>query len=79
MNLALYNLQRLLCHKTQTNKQTNMVSKCMLCGSRYGIVVNVQDCDITVSEFKLQLCFDINFQINTLGKGINILLTPARG
>ena len=36
-------------------------------GDPRGVVVNVPDCDITVSVFKLQSCF----LINTLGKGMN--------
>ncbi len=31
----------------------------------------VLDCDIVVSKFKLQSCYYIHFQTNSLGKGMN--------
>ena len=45
--------------------------------SAHGIVANVLDCYIIVSEFELQLCYYIPFWTNTLGKGINLLTLPA--
>ena len=36
-----------------------------------GIVTNMMECDIIVSKSKLKLHNYINFQINTLEKGIN--------
>ena len=38
----------------------------LLEGSPSGVVANVLDYDIVVSEFKLQLCYYIHFQTNTL-------------
>ena len=42
-----------------------------------GVVANVLDCYIVVSEFKLKLCYYIYFQSNTLGNGMNSLLPLA--
>ena len=36
-----------------------------------GVVANVQDCNITGSEFKLQSRHSVYFLTNTLGKGLN--------
>ena len=47
--------------------------------SRHSVVVNVLNCNILVSEFKLQPCYYIHFHINTLGKGIIIFIPPAMG
>ena len=35
-----------------------------------GILVNMLDYNITVSEFELQSCYYVHFQTNTIGKGI---------
>ena len=48
-------------------------------GSLLGIVVNVLDCNIAVSKFKLQSSYYAYFQRNNLGKGINFLILPAMG
>ena len=40
-------------------------------------MAKVLDCDLKVREFKLQLHYYIHFQVNTFGKGLN-LLTPPR-
>ena len=40
-------------------------------GGFSGIVANVLNCDIVVSEFKLQLHYYIHFWTNTLGKSMN--------
>ena len=37
---------------------------------------NVLDYDIIVSEFKIQSCYYVPFWNNTLGKGMNSLITP---
>ena len=42
-------------------------------GAPCGIVANELDCDIVVSKIKLQLCYYIHFQTNSLGKGMNPL------
>ena len=47
-------------------------------GRPFGDVVNMQDYDIVVSEFKLHWRYYVYFQINTLGKGMNtFILTRA--
>ena len=43
-------------------------------GCPHNVVANMLDCDIVVSEFKLQSCYYIHFQTNTLGKGMNPLI-----
>ena len=46
----------------------------------YGEVTNVPDCDIVVSEFKLQLRFCVHSRTYTFDKGMNCLLpTPDVG
>ena len=42
-------------------------------------VADVQDCNIVVSKFKLQLRYHVYFQINTQGKGVNPLIFPSYG
>ena len=42
-------------------------------------MVKAMDCGIVVSEFELQLCSYIHFQINTLGKGMKPLILLAMG
>ena len=37
------------------------------------------DCSLEVNEFKLHSNFYINFQINTFGKDMNLLMLPAMG
>ena len=44
-----------------------------------GIVANMLDCNITESEFKLQTHYYNHFWINTLGKGMNLLILPSYG
>ena len=44
-----------------------------------GVVANVLDCDIIVREFKIQWCYKIHFQTNTLGKGKNSLFLQDMG
>ena len=39
----------------------------------HSVVVNVQKCDILVSEFELQSFYNVHLRTNTLGKGINYL------
>ncbi len=46
-------------------------------GSTRDVVANLLDCDIVVSEFKLQSCYYIHFRTNTLGKGMNPLILPV--
>ena len=43
-------------------------------GSLHGVVANVMDCDIVVSDFDLQSCCYVHFRTNTLGKGMNSLI-----
>ena len=44
-----------------------------------GVMVKAMDSGIVVSEFVLQLHYYVNFQANTLGKGMNPLILPAMG
>ena len=46
-------------------------------GSSRGIVANMLNCNIVLSEFELQLCYYIHFQTNTLRKGMNSLIIPT--
>ena len=39
-----------------------------------GIVVMMLDCDIVVSEYKLQFCNYVHFQTYILRKGMNLLI-----
>ena len=47
--------------------------------SPHGIVTNMLDCDIIVSEFKLQPYSYIHFQTYALEKGMNYLIPSAKG
>ena len=42
-------------------------------------MVKVMDCGIGISEFELQSRYYVNFQTNTLGKDMNLLILPAMG
>ena len=53
-----------------------MPSNQIILGSLYGVVVNVLDYVIVVSEYKLQLCYYIHFWLNALGKDMNPLVFP---
>ena len=46
-------------------------------GSLRGVVVNVLDHDIVVSEFKLQSQYYVYFQTNTLGKAYPTIIRPG--
>ena len=48
-------------------------------GCPHGVMVQTMDCGIVVSEFKLQSCYNVHFQTNTLGKGMNSLILPVMG
>ena len=48
-------------------------------GCPHGVMVKVLDCGIIVNEFKLQSRYNVHFQKNTLGKGMNPLILPAMG
>ena len=43
-------------------------------GVPHGVVANVLNIGIVVSEFKLQSCHYVHFLTNTLGKGMNSLI-----
>ena len=49
----------------------------VLVESSCDVVANMLDCDIIVNEFKLQSCYHVHFQTNTLRKGINILIISS--
>ena len=42
-----------------------------------GVVAKVPGCDIVVNEFELQSRYIIHFRTNTIGKGINHLISRA--
>ena len=46
-------------------------------GSPYGVVANVLDSDLVVSEFEFQSRYYIHFRTSALEKGMNLLLHPA--
>ena len=46
-------------------------------GSPCGVLANVLDCDIIVSEIELQSCYYIRFQTNTVGKSMNPFIPPS--
>ena len=46
-------------------------------GSPRGLVANVLDDNIVVSEFEVQSYYYVHVQTNTLGKGINFLIPPT--
>ena len=46
-------------------------------GDPKGVVVNVVDCDIVVSEIKITLCNYVFFVSHTVGKVVNILIPQA--
>ena len=47
--------------------------------SPHGVVANVLDCGNVVSKFKLQACCCVNFQTNTLDRGIKPFIAPGMG
>ena len=44
-----------------------------------GVMVKAMDCGIVTSEFVLQSRYYVQFQANTLGKGMNPFILPAMG
>ena len=44
-----------------------------------GVMVKAMDCGTVVSEFVLQLRYNVHFRANSLGKGMNPLILPAMG
>ena len=44
-------------------------------GSSRGVVDNVLDCDIVVSEFELQSRYDVHFRSNIIKKISNLLIS----
>ena len=44
-----------------------------------GVLVKAMDCGIVVSEFELQSRYYVHFRVNTLGKGMNVLILPTMG
>ena len=45
--------------------------------SLHGVVANVQDCYILLSEFELHSCYNIDLPINILEKGIDPFIPLA--
>ena len=50
------------------------IHECTVKGSR-GVVANILDCDIVVSDFKLQSRYNVPFWANTLKKGMNLFIS----
>ena len=48
-------------------------------GGLHGVMVKAMDCGIVVSELKLQSCYYVPFQTNTLGKGMKSPYPPNSG
>ena len=48
-------------------------------GRPRGVMVKMMDCGFVVSKFKLQLRNYVHFRANTIGKGMNPLILPAKG
>ena len=48
-------------------------------GNPRGVVANVLDCDIVVSEFELLSRYYVHFRTNALGKGMNFTYLPVIG
>ena len=48
-------------------------------GCLRGVVANVLNCDIVVSEFKLQSRYYVHLRTNILGKDMNSFLPSAMG
>ena len=67
-DLALNNLQWLICHKTQTHLG------CPRC-----VMVKAMDYEIVISEFELQSRYYVHFRANTLMKGMNPLILLVMG
>ena len=42
------------------------------------VMVKAMDCGIVISEFELQSRYYVHFRKNTLGKGMNTLILPAK-
>ena len=76
--LVLNNLQWLRCHKNQTKPNQNQ-AKPNQSRNLSGIMVNVQDFGLEVSEFELQTRYYVYFRTNTLVKGMNPLIPPVIG
>ena len=55
------------------------VCVCIRWGNLRGVVANVLDLDIVVSEFELQFGYIVYFRTNTLWKGMNSLIPSAKG
>ena len=86
-NLALNNLQWLICHKTKSNhiylvyiRYIGRMVRLFTNGCPRGVMVKAMNCGIVVREFVLQSRYYVHFRANTLGKGMNpLILPPAMG
>ena len=86
IDLALNNLQRLICHKTQEANQPEKKHRHSRIsgygpkgGCPRGVMLKAMYCGIVVSEFELQSRYYVHFRANTLEKGMNPLILPAMG
>ena len=89
MDLALNNLQWLICHKTKRNQTNNNPSylelhvtswfKQFTRESPRDVVINILDYDMNGSEFEFQPRSCIHFRNYIQGKVINLLISMAMG
>ena len=56
-------------------QEENDLSFCVLRGCPRGVLVKAMDCGIVVREFVLQSRYYVHFRANTLGKGMNPLIS----
>ena len=61
------------------NNTSTYLSAKVFVGYPRGVMVKAMDFGIVVCEFKFQSRYYVDFQANTLGKGMNPLFLPAMG
>ena len=87
--ILLFNPQGRIVHNQPFMLKRDLVwvnSSCLRChsspplqrGRLHGIMAKVVDCHFKVSRFKLQLYCCIHFWINTIGKGMKLLILPVK-
>ena len=93
MDLALNNLQRLICHKTQQTQTLKLYhihyhQVVLIAWSSLtpflpvpiihrGVMVKAMDCGIVVREFVRQSRYYVHFRAYNIGKGMSPLILPA--
>ena len=58
--------------------RAKFLQQLLYCDQLPGILANVLDCALEVSEFKPQLRYQVHFRTNTIGKGINPFIPSSR-